>query len=99
MDAPNQNYLPPPPQVALTQTDPIPLGSALTVIHQTQLIFVKDKFPDGFIFPPVTTAPSLNMSRPLAKTANRYRKHIPVTVRKVPFPIPPMRSVHRNGLT
>jgi hypothetical protein len=38
-------------------------------IYSTKVIFVKDEFPD-FIFPPVSIAPSLNLSRPSAKTTN-----------------------------
>jgi hypothetical protein len=46
------------------------LGVQLPDIHPTKVLFVKDKLPDGFMFPPVVTAPSLTMSRPSAKTTN-----------------------------
>jgi hypothetical protein len=39
-------------------------------IHPIKVLSEKDKLPDGFMFPPVTIAPSLNMSRPSVKTTN-----------------------------
>jgi hypothetical protein len=39
-------------------------------ILPTKVLFVKDKLPGVFMFPPVATAPSLNMSRPSVKTTN-----------------------------
>jgi hypothetical protein len=39
-------------------------------IHPTSILFSKDKFPDRFMFSPVAIAPSLNMSRPSAKTTS-----------------------------
>jgi hypothetical protein len=41
-------------------------------INPTKVIFVKEKLPDGIILFPVAIAPSLNMSRPSAKTTNPF---------------------------
>jgi hypothetical protein len=46
-------------------------------IHQTQILFVRDKFSDGFMFMPVTTAPRMNTSRRSAKTTNLLAQAIP----------------------
>jgi hypothetical protein len=46
-------------------------------IHQTQILFVRDKFPDGFMFMPVTTAPKMNTSRRSAKTTNLLAQATP----------------------
>jgi hypothetical protein len=40
-------------------------------IHPIKVLFVKDKLPEEFIFPPVAVDPSLNTSGPSAKTANQ----------------------------
>jgi hypothetical protein len=67
------------PQIAeaFSQSDPI-LWVQLPDIHQTKVIFVKDRFPDEFTFPPMAMAPSLNMSVPSASTTNPLGKHAPV---------------------
>jgi hypothetical protein len=37
-------------------------------IHPAKVLFTKDKFPERIILPPAAIGPSLNMSRPSAKT-------------------------------
>jgi hypothetical protein len=59
MDALNQNDF---VKVAETfsQSDPFPLGS-IPRNTPNKVLLVKDKVPDGFMFPPVAIAPSPNM--------------------------------------
>jgi hypothetical protein len=45
------------------------LSVQLPDIHPTKIL-IKDKLPNRFMFPPVTVAPNLNISRPSAKTTN-----------------------------
>jgi hypothetical protein len=49
--------------------------------------------PNGFIFLPVVTAPSLNISRPSDKTTKLLAQAYPL-----PFPGPGMRFVSGNDL-
>jgi hypothetical protein len=46
-------------------------------IHPTIFLFANDKLPDGIILPQAAIAPSLNMSRPLAKTIIPLEKEHP----------------------
>jgi hypothetical protein len=46
------------------------LSVKLPDIHPTKVLLIKDKFPNRFMFPPVTVAPNLNISKPSAKTTN-----------------------------
>lgn len=75
-----------PPQVTqdFSQSDPS---------HPTKTLFVKDELPNGFIFLPVVTAPSLNISRPSDKTTKLLAQAYPL-----PFPGPGMRFVSGNDL-
>jgi hypothetical protein len=68
-------------------------------IHQTKVLFIKDKLPAGFIFLHVATATSLNMSRP----SNQDNKPISIAYpqllfSRLLFPIPATCFVRRNGL-
>jgi hypothetical protein len=48
------------------------IQSVVVQYPNIQVLFVKDKLPDCFMFPPVALAPSLNMSRPSAKLCVSY---------------------------
>jgi hypothetical protein len=53
----------------------------------TKVIFVREKLPDGFTFPPAAIAPSLNMSRPSAKTRNPLGYDLLSGSSRIHFPI------------
>jgi hypothetical protein len=67
MEALNQNDSSLNVSEAFSQSDPIHLGSD---IHPTKVLFVKDKLPDGFIFPRVAAASILSMSGLSTKIRN-----------------------------
>lgn len=61
-----------PPQVAeaFNQSDALPRVH-LPDIHPAKVLIVKDKLPHGFMFPPVETVPSLNMSSTAFSQSNK----------------------------
>jgi hypothetical protein len=65
-----------------------PFWIQLPDIHPTKVLFVKDKLPDGIIIPSVAISPSLNMSRPSAKTTiSLASEYLQVMVYKALFTI------------
>jgi hypothetical protein len=67
-------------------------------IHPIQVLFVKDKLPDGFMFPPVKIVPVWTCQGPQPRRQTVTVSISPATVIKVPVPIPAVRFVRRNGL-
>jgi hypothetical protein len=68
MEAFSKNDPPPPSCKALQPKRSQPFCVQLRDVHPNNVLFTKDKLPDGIILPSVAAAPSLNMSRPSAKT-------------------------------
>jgi hypothetical protein len=60
MEAFSQNYSPQKSNRPLAKAIPS-LWVQLPDIRATEVLFVKDKLPEEFMFPPLATAPSLNM--------------------------------------